>query len=192
MPKRLIRRYLPQPEKIANIKGLGFLRHRLQDPSLWHLNRRSASGAVFWGIWCAFLPMPFHTVPAVIAALFFRFNLPLCVLLVWLNNPLTLIPIIYVSYFVGIIVLHTPGPDAPPPSFNDIQQIIASLFSHAGGAPHALHLGVYIEPILLGMLLTGFVLACVGYVFMNWFWHYRVMQAWRKRHIKAPDNTGKI
>jgi hypothetical protein len=185
MPKRLIRRYLPPPEKIANIRGLGFLRHRLQDPSLWHLNRRSAAGAVFWGVWCAFLPMPFHTVPAVIAALFFRFNLPLCVLLVWINNPLTLIPIIYLSYFVGVALLQ-PQVQHAPPNFNDIQQIIASLFDHDSAAP-ALHLGVYLEPILLGMLLTGFVLASAGYVFMNWFWHYRVMQAWRKRRIR-PTN----
>ncbi|MCC6375199.1 MAG: DUF2062 domain-containing protein, partial [Moraxellaceae bacterium] len=51
MPKNFIRRHLPTPEKIANMRGLGFLRHRLQDASLWHLNRRSASGAVFWGLW---------------------------------------------------------------------------------------------------------------------------------------------
>lgn len=183
MPKQLIRRYLPPPEKIANIRGLGFLQHRLEDPSLWHLNRRSASGAVFWGIWCAFLPMPFHTVPAVIAALFFRFNLPLCIALVWVNNPLTLIPIIYLSYFVGSTVLHQQEQTVAPPSFNDIQEIVTSLF-HDNNTTHPLHLGVYIEPILLGMLLAGFVLATLGYFFMNWFWHYRVMQAWRKRRLK--------
>jgi uncharacterized protein (DUF2062 family) len=87
MPKQFIRKHLPNPEKIANMKGLGFLRHRLQDPNLWHLNRHSASGAMFWGIWCAFLPMPFQTIPAAIIALVFRVNLPLCVVLVWLSNP---------------------------------------------------------------------------------------------------------
>lgn len=190
MPKRLIQRYLPHPEKIANLRGLGFLQHRLEDPSLWHLNRRSASGAVFWGIWCAFLPMPFHTIPAVIAALFFRYNLPLCIALVWVNNPLTLIPIIYLSYFVGLAVLQPAAQPQAPPSFQDIQQIVASLFNHQTDSTHSLHLGMYIEPILLGMLLTGFTLATLGYFFMNWFWHYRVMQAWRKRRLKhGADNS---
>jgi hypothetical protein len=44
MPKRLIRKYLPNPEKIANMRGLGFLRNRLQDPNLWT-----------FGIWCGVL-----------------------------------------------------------------------------------------------------------------------------------------
>ena len=75
MPKKMIRKYLPDPEKIANIQGLGFLRHRLQDPNLWHLNRHSASGAMFWGLWCALLPMPFQMIPAAIAALIFSASL---------------------------------------------------------------------------------------------------------------------
>ncbi len=182
MPKRSLRRFLPSPEKIADIKGLGFLRHRLQDPSLWHLNRRSASGAVFWGLWCAFLPMPFHTIPAVLAALFFRFNLPLCILLVWVNNPLTLIPIIYLSYFVGSAFLPPKLTQVSAPSLQDIKLIISNLFSHHTTAVPPVHISAYLEPILLGMLITGFVLASIGYVGMNWYWRYRVMKSWRKRH----------
>ena len=185
MPKNFIRRHLPTPEKIANMRGLGFLRHRLQDASLWHLNRRSASGAVFWGLWCAFLPMPLHSIPAIVAAIFFRFNLPLCLLLVWINNPITLIPILYLSYFVGSHLLPRPESSLTP-SVHDIQQIMSDVFLHPG-ATHNVHLGVYIEPILLGMLVTGFVLAGTGYVAMNYFWHYRVMKKWRKRHQKIAN-----
>ena len=108
MPKHLIRRYLPDPEKIARTPGLGFLRHRLEDPNLWHLNRRSASGARFWGLWCAFLPMPFQTVPAAIAALVFRVNLPLAIVLCWISNPLTMLPVIYVGYDLGALILNRP------------------------------------------------------------------------------------
>lgn len=181
MPKRLIRKYLPDPDKIANMKGLGFLRHRLQDPNLWHLNRHSASGAVFWGLWCAFLPMPLHSIPAVIAALFFRLNLPLCLLLVWVNNPLTLIPILYFSFFVGSLLLHQHESAPNAPSFQDIQQIVASIFTHNDLPVHSLHLSTYIEPILLGMMITGFTLGCIGYLAMNGFWRYRVVRAWQKR-----------
>ena len=72
------------------------------------------------------------------------------------------------------------------PSVHDIQQIMSDVFLHHG-ATHNVHLGVYIEPILLGMLVTGFVLAGTGYVAMNYFWHYRVMKKWRKRHQKIAD-----
>jgi|JI10StandDraft_1071094.scaffolds.fasta_scaffold1207831_1 hypothetical protein len=185
MPKNFIRRHLPTPEKIANMRGLGFLRHRLQDPSLWHLNRRSASGAVFWGLWCAFLPMPLHAIPAIIAAIFFRFNLPLCLLLVWINNPITLIPILYSSYFVGSYFLPQAEPTVTP-SMSDIQQVVSDVFFHHSATSNV-HLGVYVEPVLLGMLVTGFVLACTDYMAMNYFWHYRVMKKWHKRHQKMAN-----
>lgn len=185
MPKKFIRRHLPAPEKIANMRGIGFLRHRLQDPSLWHLNRRSASGAVFWGLWCAFLPMPLHSIPAIAAAIFFRCNLPLCLLLVWINNPITLIPILYLSFFVGVSLLPSDSMVAAP-SVSDIQRIMTDLFDTQHGIQNV-HLAAYIEPILLGMLVLGFSLACVGYITMNYYWHYKVMKKWRKRHQKiAP------
>jgi uncharacterized protein (DUF2062 family) len=125
--------------------------------------------------------MPFHSIPAVFAALFFRLNLPLCLLLVWVNNPLTLIPILYFSFFVGSMLLHQHDSMQNAPSFQDLQQIIANIFTHRDFPAHAAHLTAYIEPILLGMLITGFTLGCIGYLGMNWFWHYRVMSAWRKR-----------
>ncbi|PTQ90372.1 DUF2062 domain-containing protein [Agitococcus lubricus] len=185
MPKHLIRKYLPNPEKLANTPGLGFLRHRLQDPNLWHLNRHSASGAMFWGLWCAFLPMPFQMVPAAIAALVFRVNLPLCVVLVWLSNPLTMIPVIYVSYFIGASLLHKPMIDIE--QMRQIVDNLGAMVSNVFGQSHettALNLSRHIEPILLGMLVTGFLFGCVGYLAMNWYWRYHVTKAWNKRQFR--------
>ena len=178
MPKEFIRRHLPSPEKISTMRGMGLFAHRLHDPSLWHLNRRSASLAAFWGIWCAFLPMPLHTLPAIVAAIVFRFNLPLCILLVWVNNPLTLIPIVYLSYMVGVFLVPSFQPTHAPTGAELYQMIHELLGEH-----HLTHLSVsdYIEPVLLGMLVLGFVLACVAYIGVNYVWHRRVMQKWHKR-----------
>ena len=178
MPKEFIRRHLPTPEKISTMRGMGLFDHRLHDPSLWHLNRRSASLAAFWGIWCAFLPMPLHTLPAIVAAIVLRFNLPLCILLVWVNNPLTLIPIVYVSYQVGVVLVPSLQPSHAPTG-TELYQMIQELLGHH----HLGHLSVseYIEPVLLGMLVLGFVLACLAYITVNYYWHQRVMQKWRKR-----------
>lgn len=185
MPKHIIRKYLPDPEKIANMQGLGFLRHRLQDPNLWHLNRHSASGAMFWGLWCAFLPMPFQMVPAAIAALIFRVNLPLCIVLVWLSNPLTMIPVVYVSYFVGASLLAKPmiSSNEVHKLVNNIGDIIKGIFD--SNAPQTtVDVGQHIEPFLLGMLVTGFLFGCIGYLAMNWYWRYHVTQAWNKRQFR--------
>lgn len=186
MPKQLIRKYLPNPEKLADTPGLGFLRHRLQDPNLWHLNRHSASGAMFWGLWCAFLPMPFQTVPAAIAALVFRVNLPLCVVLVWLSNPLTMIPVVYISYFMGASLLGKPMISGAElyRLVDNLGGMITDLFAANPTSHASLELSKHLEPILLGMLITGFLFGCIGYLGMNWYWRYHVAKAWSDRQLR--------
>ncbi|HEX5277152.1 MAG TPA: DUF2062 domain-containing protein [Fluviicoccus sp.] len=185
MPRKLINRHLPDPARIAGIRGLGFLRHHLEDPNLWHLNRRSASGAVFWGLWFAFLPMPLHTVPAVVIALLLRVNLPLTVVMVWFVNPLTMIPCFYVAYDVGAVLLHRPGI-----SLHEISLLVGMLEGNAAAAGRtpAFDMAAYLEPFLLGMLVTGFLLGCFGYLGMNWFWRRHVLKSWhRRRQTRASS-----
>lgn len=194
MPKHIIRKYLPAPEKIANMQGLGFLRHRLQDPNLWHLNRHSASGAMFWGLWCAFLPMPFQMLPAAIAALIFRVNLPLCVVLVWLSNPLTMLPILYASYYVGASLLNRPTIDrqAVEQLANNIENIVKNFLSNQPQQLQGINLSQHIEPILLGMLVTGFLFGCIGYLAMNWYWRYHVTKAWNNRQFRQATSKKEL
>ncbi|RZU45022.1 hypothetical protein EV700_1829 [Fluviicoccus keumensis] len=187
MPKKFIRRHLPDPSRIARTPGLGFLRHHLEDPNLWHLNRRSASGAMFWGLWFAFLPMPLHTIPAVIAALVFRINLPLTVAMVWMVNPLTMLPCFYVAYDIGATLLHRPGL-----SLGEIElliQMLEGLGRHHPNHPGALHLSGYLEPFLLGMLVTGFLLGSLGYLGMNWYWRRHVLRSWEKRRKRQAAHS---
>lgn len=185
MPKHLIRRYLPDPEHIAAYPGFGLLGKRLGDPSLWHLNRRSAAGAAFWGLWCAMLPMPGQMVVAAGMAIVFRVNLPLCVALVFASNPLTLIPLAWLAYFIGSHLLHI-----PMLSFSELSRLLADfaimlsqLFS--GGNPSAsTALFQQIKPILLGAIAMSFMFGSAGYVLMRLFWRWHVLSAWKKRHEK--------
>ena len=182
MPKNLIRRYLPHPDRIIHHRSLRFMSKRLADPSLWHLNKRSAAGAVFWGLWCAFLPMPLQMLPAAAAAILFRVNLPLSVLLVWVTNPLTMIPLIYLAYFLGSQLLGTPMPDGEEIRHlvTYLGDVVQGMFS--GNAPASQKmLSRHLEPLLLGSLVSGLLFACCGYVLMRVFWRWHVITAWRKR-----------
>lgn len=191
MPKRLIRRYLPHPDKIIHHRSLRFMGKRLADPSLWHLNKRSAAGAAFWGLWCAFLPMPLQMLPAAALAILFRVNLPLTIVLVWVSNPLTMIPLIYVAYYVGSLLL-----DVPMPTASEIGQLVnyfgewvEGLFSGTSPAEHGM-LARHVEPLLLGTLVTGFLFACTGYVVMRLYWRWHVLSAWKKRQQKRLSTQG--
>lgn len=90
MPRRLFKRYMPDPESIRSQKSLRFLGKLTHDPNLWHLNRHSVSRAMAAGLFAAFIPMPMQMLLAAGLAVWIRSNLPISVGLVWLTNPITI------------------------------------------------------------------------------------------------------
>jgi uncharacterized protein (DUF2062 family) len=50
MAKKLIQKYLPHPKIITDNRLIRLLGPRLHDPSLWHINRKSFSGAIAVGV----------------------------------------------------------------------------------------------------------------------------------------------
>src|SRR6056300_1640659 len=107
MPKKTIRKYLPDHNTIKEQKFLKLFGSLLHDPNLWHLNRHSASGAFGVGLFFAFWPVPFQMWLAAMAAIPMRVNLPLSVATVWITNPLTMPPIFFLAYKIGSWVLGT-------------------------------------------------------------------------------------
>lgn len=166
MPRRFIKRFIPSDETLKNHKSLGMFGKLILDPGLWHLNRRSVSGATVVGLFCAFIPVPFQMVLAAAGALMFRVNLPVSVALVWLTNPLTMPPIFYFAYLVGAWILNTPPSDI---EFNLSMEWLKS------------ELSVIWEPFLLGCLICGIVSAALGYVATRLIWRYIVVKSWAKR-----------
>ncbi len=66
---------------------------QLQEPFLWERFSR-------------LLPIPFHSVFIVMAVLLFEVNLPISLMLAWLSNPLTLVPILYTGFWFGSHIYH--------------------------------------------------------------------------------------
>ena len=172
MPRRFIKRFLPSDETLKNHKSLGIFGKLLFAPNLWHLNRRSFSGAVVVGLFCAFIPVPFQMILAAAGALMFQVNLPVSVALVWLTNPITMPPIFYFAYVVGSWILNT------PPS--DIQFELSYEWLEA-------ELSIIWEPFLLGCLICGIVSSVLGYVLSRLIWRIVVIKTWNKRRLKTEQ-----
>lgn len=166
MPRKLIKRFMPKPEKIRSQKSLGFMASHLADPGLWTLTRTSVSGAFSIGLFVAFLPIPMQMLVAALLAGYFRVNLPISVGLVWVTNPITMPPLLYACYRLGAWVLSEP---LSPASSEGITDWVFAHFNQIW------------PPLLLGCLLAGTVLAVVANVAVRLLWRWQVSQSWNRR-----------
>ncbi len=172
MPKKFIRRFLPDHRKIREQKYLQFFGTLLHDPNLWHLNRHSVSGAFAVGLFVAMIPIPFQMVVAAAFAIFTRVNLPIAASLAWVTNPFTVGPMFYFAYKVGAWIL-----GVETRSFN-----FELSFEWLMG-----ELGAIWAPFLLGCLIMGLILAVAGYISIRLLWRLHVAQYLKKRRLRCRN-----
>lgn len=166
MPKKFIKRFSPNPDSLRAHPHLKHFGEALHNPNLWHLNRRSAAGAVAVGLFCAWMPIPFQMILAALIAIIFTVNLPLSVALVWISNPITMPPLFYCAYRLGAFILHQPIADFHfKLSFSWLLNTLETI------AP----------ALLLGSFILGFICALVGYFLFRVFWRVSVSKRWVNR-----------
>jgi uncharacterized protein (DUF2062 family) len=166
MPRRFIKKYLPDPEIIRQHRSLRVFGSLIHSPNLWHLNKRSVSGAFAVGLFCAFVPIPFQMVLAALLALVFRVNLPIAIALVWITNPVTIPPMFWTAYQIGASILDVP-----------VQKLA---FELSGEWLKTEFLRVW-QPFLLGCFIMASGSALSGFVTIRVAWRLVVMDSWRRR-----------
>ena len=166
MPKKYIKRYMPDHKVIRNHKTLNWVFGTLlHDPYLLHLNRRSVSGAFFVGLFLAFVPLPIQMILGVALAILLRINLPITIGLVWITNPVTMGPIFYFCYKVGTWILGKPLLDIEfALSWEWLQTELALIW----------------EPFLLGCFVTGLTAGTIGAATIRLLWRLHIVS-----HLKA-------
>jgi len=175
MPKqfidKIIKKYVPDPEVLITHKHLTFLGDRLRDPNLWHLSRRSVSMAFAVGLFCAWIPTPTQMAIAAAGAIYFRANLPLSVGLVWITNPITMPPLFYFAYKVGLWFMNQPA------VADESEFSLSGMFSG---------LGDVWQPFLMGCFIMGIVSSAVGYFGIQYYWEQHITKKWAERKDKRP------
>lgn len=166
MPRRLFKRYMPDPEVLKEHRSLRFLGKLLHEPNLWHLNRHSVARAMALGLFAAFIPLPMQMLLAASLAVLCRANLPIAVGLVWLTNPITMPAVFYCTYQLGSWLLQSPAIILPD----------SLTWSWISAELNALW-----QPFLLGSVVTGVLAGALGYGLTMLFWRWHVRHNWRKR-----------
>jgi uncharacterized protein (DUF2062 family) len=178
MRRKFFRKYLPTHEAITQNKYIARLGPRIQHHNLWHLNRRSAAGAVAAGLFAGLIPgsNPVQFLAAALLSLGFRVNLPIAVFVTLYSNPFTIVPLYYMAFKLGQLVLFQGGNDFP---------VVALDFQAAGfreWIPAALEwLASLGKPLLVGLPLLALTFAAIGYIVVDATWRVRVRVEWRRR-----------
>ena len=177
MPKKILRRFLPDPHKILHVRPIRWMGPLLKDPNLFHINRASISTSFFIGLFCAFLPIPGQTLVAVLLALIFRSNLPLAVALIWISNPLTITPMFLFAYNVGTWLLGQ----------RESHLVIELSWDWAIAQGSRIWL-----PLLTGSLVCGLVSGIMGYLTNLNLWRWKVVKNWGIRQKKRQGHAASL
>ena len=108
MPRRLLKRLIPDPHTLRERWFLRPFGARLADPLLWTLHRRGVTHAFGAGLAICFVPLPVHLLLATSVAVIWRLNIPVICGTTFLLNPFTAVPAYYLAYRVGAALLHVP------------------------------------------------------------------------------------
>ncbi len=168
------KRVLPAHHEIRGHKHLQVLGDILHDPNIFHLTRRSAAGGVATGLFVAFMPIPGQMLIAAIVAIYFRVNLPLAVIFVWVSNPITIPPLFFLAYKTGATILNEPA------------RQIAFEFSFEWLGTVGIDIW---QALLLGSLTFGTLAAVTGYIIIRLLWRLAIIRKWEVRKLSKSQKN---
>ena len=185
MAKHFFERWLPSVERVKQSRVMALFGQQILHPQIWYVNRRSITKAMFVGTFLGLIPLPFHGVLIIAAVLLLRINLPLCLALSWLSNPITVVPIIYAGFWTGTQVFDVQMVNEA--MIKGVLHQVSHWLSHWGQG----HVDLSLAKILMvGTLLLAFLSASLVALSTNLLWRWSVIRHWKKRQqIRARCAT---
>lgn len=156
---------LPTREKIFASRLFKPFAKWFEHDYFWAFERDRVALAAAIGLYCGMVPTPFQFVAAFIAAYFLRAQLPVALFSTLYTNPVTLVPLYFVAYELGIRLLYGDAVHLP----------FALPYWGAENAPIVLWLWLktYGTPWLVGSMVMALTFASVGYCVVQLVWRWR-------------------
>lgn len=174
MPRRFFRQFRLNRESLKDLWWLAPFKRLIGDPNLWAIRRRNVVPAVAIGLFVAYLPFPGHTLTAALLAIMLQANVPISIVSTLVSNPLTMGPMFYLGYETGRLMLGMPAqPFEFEMSFAWLADRLATTW----------------QPLLLGCLVLGTVLATIGYVGLDLLWRASISDYLARRRQRRQTQT---
>jgi uncharacterized protein len=171
--QRWLKRITPDRHTLEKLWCLRPIKTLVLDRGCWTFHRHSVTRAFAVGLFIAFIPptpLPVHIVTCVILGVLFRLNLPVLIATVFLSNPLTWLPQVAGSIWVGAKLMGM-----------DLMPVLHELHHRHPWR----HIGELWAPLLLGALVLGLAAAGAGYVLAQLAWRAHVLYQLRRRRARS-------
>lgn len=167
-----IRRHIPKRDTIHENRMLRPFARHLSKPELWRMHRRSVPRGVAIGLGVGIIIPFMHMLIAALLAIPLRANVAIAAAFTLLINPLTIPPIYYLAYRVGMWELRADSAVIDPQTAQQASGELARVLfwvHHASG------------PIALGIVTLAFLAALLGYVLTAIVWRLWLASKMRRR-----------
>ncbi len=161
---RISKRYRRNKEHPWYLRPFDYI---LEHPVYFAPTRRSVAGGLWLGVFFGMLPVPGQTPLAVLSAFALRVNVPVAAITVWISNPVTFVPIFYLSYRIGTALMNIPAELWP-------DDISLDWLTN--------ELAMRWKPLIYGSLVLATSAATAVYVLVNALWQASTMIRYRRRH----------
>jgi uncharacterized protein (DUF2062 family) len=165
MPKKFLRRVLPNQDSIRKFTVSRRFAGRLDIPELWQVQRDKIALGLAIGVFCGMIPGPLQMISAIALTLLWRVNLPMALIGTFLTNPLTIVPIYMLAYAIGQSILGSTDwrqlPALPTADWTAPAQAVQNWIGWVSD------LGA---PWLIGMVVLASALAALSYCLVQLIW----------------------
>lgn len=184
MPRKVIKKFLPEHRTLLESRWLRPFRALLHDPALIVPHRRGVARGFAVGLFWAFMPVPGQSIFAALSCIWLRVNVLVAMATTWITNPFTAVPFVLAAHWIGVLIL---GPGTlPPPSPQALGEVdMLSLEALRAGWRELRELG---GAFLLGALVMSTTSAVIGYVALNGFWLWSVRRRFAARR-RGPSGV---
>jgi len=142
--------------------------HKYKVPRVYlSTNRKSVANAIMIGIFIAMIPMPFQMIAVLLFIPFFKFHVPLAIVMVWISNPVTMPFIYYIEYLTGNALLFMDG-------VSDVELSVAWFSENIDD--------IFI-PLYFGAIFYSSLFAMLSYFGVHHFWKRSVRKNMKNRFI---------
>tara|TARA_B110000467_G_C18213727_1_gene418990 strand:+ start:369 stop:893 length:525 start_codon:yes stop_codon:yes gene_type:complete len=173
MRLKFLKKHLIKPHQIKDKWYLQPLKKILNINELWVFRGKTIKPGFALGLFIAFIPVPGHTIIAILSAARLKINLPATLLGTLICNPLTIAPMFYAAYRLGVYILRLDERDF---SFSLSYSWLRDSLSNTW------------EPLILGSFLMGLFSAVIGYFLMDICWKISINN-YLKRKSKENKST---